>query len=251
LEAPTRSLGRGGRKLAYDTSGDGFPIVLHTGAGGDSRMWREGGYVDGLAGYLAVLIDHCGHGESDAADDPASYTPASYAADVLAVVDELGCDRFGFIGYSNGARVGYELAAGSVARVAALVGIGGVDPPDVDPEELHAAAQAVRAGGIVSILANEPAPEWLLTHLADTPAEVVAREFEGFAHWSPWRLFERIVAPTLIVAGEHEAEAVADAVQALPRGTAAVLPGLGHLKTFAAAEVVLAEVLPFLCRALG
>ncbi len=212
-------------------------------------MWRDAGYVDGLDGYLTVLIDHCGHGESDAVDDSHAYTPASYAGDVLAVLDELGCERFAMLGYSDGARVGYELGAGSGARVAALVGIGGIDPPDLDPQELHDAARAVRAGGIASILGDEPAPEWLLAQLGETQAEVVARELEGFAGWSPWPLFERIGAPTLIVAGEYEAEGAADAVQALPRGEAAVLPGLGHLGTFAAAELVLAEVVPFLSRA--
>ena len=212
-------------------------------------MWRGAGYVDGLDGYLAVLIDHCGHGESDVVDDPHAYTPASYAGDVLAVLDELGCERFAFLGYSDGARVGYELGAGSGDRLAALVGIGGVDQPDLDQRELHDAARAVRAGGIASILGDEPAPEWLLAQLGETPPEVVARELEGFAGWSPWPLFERIAAPTLIVAGEYEAEGVADAVQALPRGEAVVLPGLGHLGTFAAAELVVAEVLPFLLRA--
>jgi pimeloyl-ACP methyl ester carboxylesterase len=235
--------------LAYDASGTGFPLVLHTGAGGDSRMWRDAGYVDGLDGYLAVLIDHCGHGESDVVDDPHAYTPASYAGDVLAVLDELGCERFAFLGYSDGARVGYELGAESGDRLAALVGIGGVDEPDLDPQELHDAARAVRAGGIASILGDEPAPEWLLAQLGETPPEVVAHELEGFAGWSPWPLFERIAAPTLIVAGEYEAEGVADAVQALPRGEAVVLPGLGHLGTFAAAELVVAEAVPFLSRA--
>ena len=165
-------------------------------------MWLAGGYVDGLLDYLVVLVDHCGHGASDAVDDPARYTPAAYADDVLAVLHDLGLERFAFMGYSNGARVGYELGARSGQRVAALVGLGGVEPPDSDPEELHTAARAVRAQGIAAILDDEAAPDWLHAQLLETPVEVVVRELEGFADWSPWPLFEQIAAPTLIVAGE-------------------------------------------------
>ncbi|MDP8911750.1 MAG: alpha/beta hydrolase, partial [Actinomycetota bacterium] len=55
---------RAGVRLAYDVAGAGFPVILHTGAGGDSRMWRHAGYVDALRDFRGVLSDHRGHGES-------------------------------------------------------------------------------------------------------------------------------------------------------------------------------------------
>jgi pimeloyl-ACP methyl ester carboxylesterase len=219
--------------------------VLHTGAGGDSRMWQESGYVEGLRDFKVVLIDHCGHGESDAADDPGAYTPGGHAQDVLAVAEHLGLERFAFVGYSDGARVGFELAARS-PLVTALVAIGGVDGPDDDPADLHAAAEEVRRKGIAAVLGDEPAPQWLLDNLATTDAEVVARELDGFAGWSPWPLFPSIAIPVLIVAGEDEAEHVDEAAAAMPDARAAVLPGLGHLGAFARSDLVLARVLPFL-----
>lgn len=242
-----RSFVNGGLSLAYDVVGDGFPVLLHTGAGGDSRMWRDAGYVAGLARFQVVLLDHRGHGQSDAPKDPHGHAVADYAADVLALADELMLDRFAFWGYSNGARVGYELAATQPHRIAALVASGGVDGPDDDPAEWREAARAVRSGGIRATLGDEAAPRWLIQQLADeTEVEVVARELECFAGWTPWPLFPRIVAPTLIVAGEYESENCAVAAAAIPDGHSVVLSGLGHLGAFASGELALSHVRPFL-----
>jgi pimeloyl-ACP methyl ester carboxylesterase len=247
-----RSFVNAGLNLAYDVIGDGFPVVLHTGAAGDSRMWRDARYVAGLTGFQVILLDHRGHGQSDAPRGPHDQTVADYAADVLALADELALEHFAFWGYSNGARVGYELAAAQQRRIAALVASGGVDAPDDDPNEWHEAAQAVRSGGIRAILGDEAAPGWMIQQLADeTDAEVVARELECFAGWTPWPLFPRIIAPTLIIAGEDEGENCAAAAAAIPDGRAVVLSGLGHLGAFADSEQALRHVRPFLDRTTG
>jgi pimeloyl-ACP methyl ester carboxylesterase len=240
-----RRFERGGPGLAYQVVGDGFPVILHTGAAGDSRMWRDAGYVEGLAAFQVVLLDHCGHGASDVPDDPAAYTVASYVADVVGLADELGLDRFAFWGYSDGADVGYALAAEHPERVAALVASGGVDGPDDGPERRREATRLVRKRGIGAILGDEPAPDWLLRQLVDeTDAEVVARELEGFAGWFPWPLIPRHDAPTLIVAREHEAEHVPAAAASIPRGRAVILPGHGLLGAFLRSDLLLPEALP-------
>ena len=102
-----RSFEHDGLRLAYDVVGEGLPVILHTGAGGDSSMWRDAGYVDALGGYMVVLFDHRGHGASDTPTDPRGYLPEHHAADVVALADHLGLDRFAFWGYSAGARFGF------------------------------------------------------------------------------------------------------------------------------------------------
>ena len=99
-----RSFEHDGLRLAYDVVGEGLPVILHTGAGGDSRMWRDAGYVDALDDYMVVLFDHRGHGASDTPADARGYLPEHHAADVVALADHLGLDRFAFWGYSAGAR---------------------------------------------------------------------------------------------------------------------------------------------------
>jgi pimeloyl-ACP methyl ester carboxylesterase len=38
----------------YEVAGEGPPLLLHTGAGGDGRIWQEAGYPMGLAGFRVI-----------------------------------------------------------------------------------------------------------------------------------------------------------------------------------------------------
>ena len=236
-----------GLRLAFDVVGAGVPVVLHCGAAGDSRMWREAGYVAGLVDFQVVPFDPRGHGRSDAPSDPRRHTVDDYVEDVLAVTDELGCDRFAFWGHSNGGRVGYQLAATEPGRVVALVAAGGVDPPGADLSEWSEAAGLVREQGIGAILGAETMPAWAVRQVVeDMDREVVARELECFADWQLWPLLAEIQAPTLLVAGELESEALVDAAEELQDGRAVVIPNVGHIGAFLRSDLVLPHVVPFL-----
>jgi pimeloyl-ACP methyl ester carboxylesterase len=235
-----------GVRLAYDVVGEGFPIVLHTGAAGDSQMWRKAGYVEPLSGFQVILFDHRGHGASSTPHAADAYSAGCHVADVVALAAHLGLARFAFWGYSLGARIGYQLAATEPGRVAALVAQGTVDGESDDPAEWLEEAAVVRADGLGAILGDEPMPDWLRDNLLETDREVVAHQFECFAGWTPWPLFAEIVAPTLIVAGELEDQGCAAAAALLQKGRSVILPGLGHIGAFAATSTVLVHVLPFL-----
>lgn len=237
---------RDGLRLAYDVVGEGFPVVLHTGAAGDSRMWVDAGYVDGLAGFQVVLFDHRGHGASAAPDDPRGYAVEQHVADVVALSSHLGLSRFVFWGYSAGARVGFQLAASEPRLVAALIAQGTVDGDGADPDEWHEDARVVRAQGLGPMLGDEAIGPSLRDNLLTTDREVLARGFECFAGWTPWPLFPKIEAPTLIIAGELEDEGCAEAASRMPAGRAVILAGLGHLGAFAQSGVVLPHALAFL-----
>jgi pimeloyl-ACP methyl ester carboxylesterase len=237
---------RDGLRLAYDVIGEGFPIVLHTGAAGDSRMWLDAGYVDGLAGFQVILFDHRGHGASAVPDDPRGYVVEHHVADVVALANHLGLPRFAFWGYSAGARIGYQLAASEPRLVAALIALGTVDGDGADPDEWLEDARIVRAQGLGPVLDTEAIPQSLRDNLLTTDREVLARGFECFAGWTPWPLFPKIEAPTLIVAGELEDEGCVVAASRMPAGRAVILPGLGHLGAFAQSSAVLPHALAFL-----
>jgi pimeloyl-ACP methyl ester carboxylesterase len=231
----------------FDVVGAGVPVVLHCGAAGDSRMWREAGYVEGLVDFQVVLFDPRGHGQSDAPSDPRRHTVGDYVEDVLAVADELGFDRFAFWGHSDGGRVGYQLAATAPGRVIALVAAGGVDPPGEDPSEWFEAAGLVREHGIGAILGEERMPAWAVRQVVEEmDREVVARELECFANWQLWPLLAGIQAATLLVAGELESEHLADAAAGLQNGWAVVIPNVGHIGAFLRSDLVLPHVVPFL-----
>src|SRR5713226_5442017 len=137
--------------IHYEVEGEGPPLVLHTGGGGDLEMWRRAGYVDGLADRMIVLMDHRGHGLSSRPTELADHRIDRYVGDVLALADALGLERFGFFGYSDGGSVGYELAARHPDRVAALIGLGAVGRSDEPPDERRKLAATVRAAGMAPL----------------------------------------------------------------------------------------------------
>lgn len=248
---------RDGVRLHYADVGSGPAVFFHTGGGGDGTMWQTAGYLDALPGRRHLLYDHRGHGGSDQPVSVEAHQFDEYIADVIAVMDSAGIDRAAMVGYSDGARLIYGLAARHPERVAAIVGIGGVaHPSDTDDWRRSLAAEVRRIGlrGYVERMSadeTEPAPPWLIDDLASTPTEMFALELEGWADApTDCEHFPRIEAPTLIVCGESEnTDGAAElAVAALSNGTAHVVPGFGHLQAFWRTDVTAPIISDFLAQ---
>jgi len=248
---------RAGVRLHYADAGSGAAVLLHTGGGGDGRMWELAGYTAALAGYRRLLLDHRGHGRSDCPPDLAAHRLGEYSADVIAVLDDAGVGRAALVGYSGGARVAYAVARQYPERVSAVVGIGAVGGPAEDASDSAAWAAQVRAGGMRAAMEElaaeeaEPAPGWLLDNLAETRAEMFALLLEAWAGDRPaWADFPQVQAPTLVICGENEEPDAARnarmAAATLPRGTAVVLPGLWHLQAFWRADQTIPPLTGFL-----
>ena len=236
-------VGRAGVRLYYEDAGSGPVVLLHTGGGGDSRMWELAGYTTALAGYRTLLMDHRGHGRSDCPPGLPAHRMSEYVADVIAVLDDAGAGRAALVGYSAGAAVAYAVASRHPARVAAVAGIGAVGAPDEDDGDVTAHAAEIRSDGMRAameqIAAEEPQrpPDWLIDNLAGTDAEMFALLVEAWAGGpGSWADFPAIQAPALIICGENEEPDAAGhawlAAQTLPHGSVAVLPGLYHLQAF-------------------
>ena len=124
-----------GRRLAYRDNGDAgaTPVVSHHGTPG-SRLDghpNEDAMIAEL-GLRMITYDRPGYGESDPQPDR---RVVDAAADVAALVDHLGIERFAVVGTSGGgphalacsARLGTR-----VSRVGVVVGVGPSDDPDFD-----------------------------------------------------------------------------------------------------------------------
>jgi pimeloyl-ACP methyl ester carboxylesterase len=73
-----------GTRLHYEIEGEGPPLVLHLGAGGDSELWRAAGYLEPLAkSHRCILFDHRGHGRSDRPRGAEANHVNRYVADVV------------------------------------------------------------------------------------------------------------------------------------------------------------------------
>jgi pimeloyl-ACP methyl ester carboxylesterase len=105
-------------ELFHDVDGAGEPLLLLMGLGGDHHFWdfqrRE------LARrHRLVLLDNRDAGTSDEARAP--YGLGEMAADALAVLDQLGIERFHVLGASMGGAIGQHVALQAPTRVASLV----------------------------------------------------------------------------------------------------------------------------------
>jgi len=103
----------------------GQPMLLAHGFGCDQSMWR---YVWPAFSdeYRIVLFDHVGYGGSDAsAFDRRRYSSlAGYAADVVAICDELDLEDVVFVGHSVSAMIGVLAARERPERFGRLVLVG-------------------------------------------------------------------------------------------------------------------------------
>lgn len=105
--------------------GDGPPVVLLHGHPRTHATWHR---VAALlaAGHTVVCPDLRGYGGSTAPPDAPRHAQASkraMAADVIALMDALGHDRFALVGHDRGAYVAFRAAMDHPGRIAALTGI--------------------------------------------------------------------------------------------------------------------------------
>ena len=112
---------------------DAEPVLCVHGFASSCRdNWVETGWVRALttAGYRVIGVDQRGHGRSDKPHDPRAYSMSAFVGDLVAVLDTYLIDNVRYLGYSLGARVGWQLAVDAPEHVGRAV-LGGI--PDGRP----------------------------------------------------------------------------------------------------------------------
>lgn len=129
-------VGDGFRIATYAWGDDGDPVVVavHGFASSTKDNWVATGWVRDLlrAGFRVIGLDQRGHGASDKPHDPRAYDLRQLAGDVETVLDTYLVDEARYLGYSLGARVGWEVIQDIAPRIPRAV-LGGV--PDGIPLE--------------------------------------------------------------------------------------------------------------------
>lgn len=134
--------------MRYEIRGSGEPLVLLHGFGGCIGQWEP--FLPQLTPHFRViLLDLRGHGAST--NPTGTFTHRQAAADVLALLDRLGVDRFRAIGMSTGAMTLLHIAARQPERLEAMVLVSGTTH---FTGEVRAAA-----GQVASALATGGPPE--------------------------------------------------------------------------------------------
>ncbi|MDE2059597.1 MAG: alpha/beta hydrolase [candidate division NC10 bacterium] len=115
--------------LAYVVTGDGPPLLLLHGLGGEIWMWER--QVAALSKrYRLYIPDLLGYGYSDR--PKVDYTPSFFIDMIKQFMDQLGVSSASLIGNSMGAGIAWASALAHPERVDKLVLIDGI-PPQVVP----------------------------------------------------------------------------------------------------------------------
>lgn len=232
------------KTLQYRTDGpeDGPALILGPALGATWHMWDR--QIPELSRHWRLIrFDLPGHGGSPA--HPAT-SVGELADRLLATLDELGVDRFGYVGCSLGAAIGADLALrhpqrlGSLALVAAAARFGtadswrqrgvvvrtnGLDPiARSTPERWFTPAFAAAQPAIV---------DWSVQMVRTTDPGCYIAACEALATFDVRAALGRIGVPTLVLAGaEDQATPAADArvlVAGIPDARLALVPGGSHL----------------------
>ncbi|MGB4779643.1 alpha/beta fold hydrolase [Microbacterium sp.] len=127
-------VGDGYRIATYSWGEDAAPTValVHGFASSTKDNWVATGWVRDLtaAGFRVLALDQRGHGASDKPHEASAFDIRQLALDVESVLDTYLVDEAFYVGYSLGARVGWEVVQDLSPRVPRAV-LGGV--PDGIP----------------------------------------------------------------------------------------------------------------------
>ncbi len=231
-------------KIAWESSGDGSPVLLIQGLG--YGRWGWGPIVPGLAReHRVISFDNRGIGDSDKPLGP--YTAAEMAGDALQVLDEAGVGRAHVVGASLGGMIAQVLAARAPDRVDRLVlccttpgGPTALPLPEVT-RRLFAEAPALPPEEalrrfVENALGAEPSPalvDDLFERRLANPPDQAGWQAQAAAGLGFQGVEAPIAAPTLIVAGT--ADNVVDHGNAallagtIPGARVELLAGAGHL----------------------
>ncbi|MFT4211508.1 MAG: alpha/beta fold hydrolase [Microbacterium sp.] len=135
MPEPQYVMSADGLRLAtysWGDDADATVLAVHGFASSTRDNWVSTGWVRDLlrAGYRVLALDQRGHGASEKPHDPRDYALRALVGDVETVLDTYLVDTARYVGYSLGARVGWEVARDLEDRLERVV-LGGV--PDGVP----------------------------------------------------------------------------------------------------------------------
>ena len=270
--APSRFVEAAGlRWHVRDTGPAGAPdapvlLMLH-GFGSSLQTW-DAWAADLQARHRVIRVDLPGAGLTGP-DPSGDYSDERGVQLLVAMLDRLGVARAALLGHSMGGRLAWRFAADQPERVDRLVLVApdGFASPGFEygkPPEVGMAVRLMRYTLPKAVLRMglEPAyadpatmTEALVTRYHDmmlapgVRGALIAR-MEQMRLQDPRPFLARIAAPTLLIWGDRDAMIpvanAQDYLQALPRASLTVVPGVGHLPQEEAPAAALPALRAFL-----
>jgi pimeloyl-ACP methyl ester carboxylesterase len=223
-----------GTTIHYETTGEGFPLVLLHGIGSNSRSWRR--QLAALSSSFKVIAwDAPGYGRSS---DPAGKpSMAFYASCLRGLLDGIGIDHIHLLGHSTGGAIAQEFYRAYPERVRRLILAD--TPYRGSPERLEQRLKMIRTMTPVQLAAERAprlltrsAPEDLVRETASIMSEVRRAGYEfaaiALAEFDTRAVLSNLRVPTLLIWGaEDEITPLWDEVP--PGACLEIISNAGHL----------------------
>ena len=228
----------------FEVHGEGPPLLLLHGGLCSDETW-SGILGDLAAHYRVTAPERRGHGRTPDVDQP--ITIDSMLAETVAFMDAIELQAAGVVGFSDGANIGFVMAARHPDRVGRLVAISGNSEPDgLHPDD--------------DMPARAHIPE-LFAGLAETYARLSP---DGREHLPViWEKLEKnfkegrisrdelasITRPTLVMAADADVIKLDHTISlfaAIPEAQLAIVPNCGHGLLGERPELVARLILDFL-----
>jgi pimeloyl-ACP methyl ester carboxylesterase len=206
-------------KVFFESFGQGAPALVFL------HPWTTNHYIWALQvnafarKHRCIVMDHRGHGQSD---KPASgYAVGEMAADVVAMLDQLGIERAILVGNSIGGMIAMQTCLDAPKRVignlilSSGTNLGADAPPELG-EELKKDWRAVMSGLMasgVSAKSKIERPEIVAfmegcfrnsTNFTDEVFWASVGDSNGVFGWNISDRLKDVRQPTLIIAGEED-----------------------------------------------
>lgn len=239
-------------ELAYETFGDGRPLLLVAPMGQASRLMYHDDFCAALvrAGFHVARFDNRDGGRSTHLAAGASYSLADMATDAVAVLDTLGWPSANVVGASLGGMIGQVMAVHHADRVRTLTSMSAAPCVSlrVSRPKIRTALKLIglsRKGSPADHLVAlcritgspaHPVDEQWIRHIADQapPDQAADRRHIKAMQRSGDRRRELagITAPTLVIHGAADPlqslRAARETVQAIPGARLVTYPDMGH-----------------------
>jgi pimeloyl-ACP methyl ester carboxylesterase len=245
---------------AWNSWGDGEPIVFIHGVGMNQSVWAP--QVEGLRNSFRVITyDMWGHGQSRLNTDARDI--GDYAQQLVRLLDDLSISRSHVVGHSMGALIALEIAVAHGERCKSVTALNGVycrtaqqrTSVQARAAELLTKGKPGSVQGTICRWFGDPVPAqdqaaaYLCTQLlTDVPWQGYARAYDIFAHSDERHLgrLQDINVPTLIATGAldpNSSPVMSEALHAcIPGAQLRILPQQRHMMSLIAVDEVNAMI---------
>lgn len=242
----SRQIMAGDLLTTVDVRGDGPAMLFLHGFPLDRTLWRT--LATTLTGWRRVAPDLRGYGQTPML--PGAPTMATYADDLIALLDALSLDRAVICGLSMGGYIAFDLLRRYPNRVRALILLNTRAGPDDAETRANRDKQVarVRRDG-TGFLSDTMLPKLLAPSTSKVRPDVVAHVKQMMAGASADGVVQaleamrdrpdstpdlaRITVPTLVIGGKDDvlipAPIVKAMADAIPGAHCTIMPDAGHL----------------------